>query len=546
MGDKQYDLLVIGGGINGVTVAWDAALRGLSVALVEKKDFGHATSANTLRIIHGGLRYIQTFNIIRCIRYIKEQLTFFRIAPHLVKPLPFVIPAYGHLYYGKELLTVGTFLYRILKSVVNESSDINKSNALPMTFSKEECLELLPFLNQENLTGAISYYDSQMINSERIVVSIAKSAFTAGADLANYAHVTNFIRDGQTIIGVIVKDLISDVDIEIHARYIVNTSGPWINTLLSLITDKNSLPNLCMTKAFNIMIKRSIKDDIAFGIPSSCSQELTRESIGEKRRYYFAVPWNGSTIIGTEHLDSDSDPDDLNITEEEIDSFVQKINYSQKSLSISRDEICNVYRGFLPAIKARDGKSIICDSYRILDHEKDSKLRGIISVIGVKYTEARYLAEEVVNLIFRKMGEIPPDSLTSVTPVYGGDIGEIDESKLEKVCKENKYLSHGSAKNLLHNYGSGYEKIVNNVVIDQKTAQGNEDYLILKAEIVHAIDEEMAQNLEDVIFRRISSYKPGSLDKDHLTICSSIMASRFAWSNQRLSKELHEFKSVYM
>ena len=223
-----YDVLVIGGGIYGLFTAWDASLRGLSVALVEKGDFGQGTSSNTLRIIHGGLRYLQHGNIYRMRRSIHERTVFMRIAPHLVHPIPFLIPTYGHGLRGKEILSLALRMGDFIGWDRNCLSDPQKHLPAGRVLSKHECLKLFPGVNQEGLNGGVVYYDSQMYNSERFILSVARSAYDAGAAIANYAEVTEILQDRDGISAVKAKDGLSGDEFECRARVIVNASGPWL------------------------------------------------------------------------------------------------------------------------------------------------------------------------------------------------------------------------------------------------------------------------------------------------------------------------------
>ncbi len=199
---KEFDLLVIGGGIYGAFVAWDAALRGLSVAMIEKGDFGHATSSNTLRVIHGGLRYLQYGNIPRMRRSIAERTAFMRIAPHLVHPLPFLIPTYGHWRESKALLSLALSLNELIGFDRNRLADPQKHLPRGRVISRDECRRLIPGVSDRGLTGGLMYYDCQMYDSERLILAVARSAAQAGAALANYVEATKFLRNGARVDGI--------------------------------------------------------------------------------------------------------------------------------------------------------------------------------------------------------------------------------------------------------------------------------------------------------------------------------------------------------
>jgi len=265
---KEFDLLVIGGGIYGAFVAWDAALRGLSVAMIEKGDFGHATSSNTLRVIHGGLRYLQYGNIRRMRRSIAERTAFMRIAPHLVHPLPFLIPTYGHWQEGKALLSLALSLNELIGFDRNGLADSQKHLPRGRVISREECRRLVPGVRDRGLSGGLIYYDCQMYDSERFILAVARSAAQAGASLANYVEATKFLKNGSRVRGIAAKDGLSGNIFEIRARSVVNTSGPWMDRVLRLLNGHTPSRKLVLSKAFNLLVRPQIVPDYAVGVRS--------------------------------------------------------------------------------------------------------------------------------------------------------------------------------------------------------------------------------------------------------------------------------------
>ena len=231
---KEYDLIVIGGGIFGICAVWDAALRGLSVALLERGDFSHATSANSFKLVHGGIRYLQHADIARVRESSRERSVLLRIAPHLVHPLPIIMPTYGNGMRGKETLRIGLLLYDILTFDRNRGIRDPKRRIPPgRIISRQECLEVFPHLEHQGLTGAAVFYDAQMYNPTRLALAFLKSAVEAGVDAANYVQVTEFIRDRNRVIGVKAEDTLTGNDLEIRGKVVVNAAGPWAYRLLN-------------------------------------------------------------------------------------------------------------------------------------------------------------------------------------------------------------------------------------------------------------------------------------------------------------------------
>ena len=264
--DNTYDLAVIGGGIYGACIAWEAVLRGLSVALFEKGDFCGATSANSLKIIHGGFRYLQNADIQRMRESIRERRTLMSIAPHLVHPLRVLIPNYGHSTRGREAFQAAVLLNELISADRNRLDDPQKKIPAGKTVSKQECIRMLPGLPQKDLSGGTIFYDAQVYNSERLVLAFLFSAKRRGAQVMNYTEVVNFLREGERIIGVEVEDVLSRQRSTIHARIVINAAGPWIGSVLELLGENRPPHKFELAKAVNV-ITRQLFEGYAVGLP---------------------------------------------------------------------------------------------------------------------------------------------------------------------------------------------------------------------------------------------------------------------------------------
>lgn len=312
LSQTEYDLLVIGGGIYGACVAWDATLRGLSVAIVEQADFASATSANSLKIIHGGFRYLQSADIRRMRESVRERRTLMRIAPHLVHPLPVLIPTFKRLMQRKEILTFAMMINDVIGFDRNRGSESQKRIPRSRMVSRSEVARTLPGLGERGVTGGVLVYDAQVYNSERLVISFLRSAAEAGAELCNYMQVTGFLRNGDSVIGVKAQDTLTGDEIEIRAKAVVNTSGPWFNRVLGLLGEHQSSTEASFATAMNIVIGRQLFEDYAVGIPSR--RENGDASGNESNQYLFVSPWRGRSLIGTAYSQYTGRPEDLKFT----------------------------------------------------------------------------------------------------------------------------------------------------------------------------------------------------------------------------------------
>ena len=291
--NKTYDVIVVGGGVYGAFVAWEASLRGLSVALFEQGDFGAATSANSLKVIHGGLRYLQRAEIGRFRASAQERDTLLAVAPHLVKPMPVVIPAYGHGMRGREAMQAAAvfsnFIARQTHSALAKDVQLPKSRVI----SRGECMELFPDLPREGLTGGLLTYDAQAISAERLVLSVLQSAVFRGADVANYARVTGFQWRGDVATGVTVHDEISGNELNVTGKMIINTAGPWVASVLKRANVRPTAGVPPFARAVNLIVRDFLQDH-AIGLTARPLEGPVAAGGKADKRMLFAAPWRAT------------------------------------------------------------------------------------------------------------------------------------------------------------------------------------------------------------------------------------------------------------
>jgi glycerol-3-phosphate dehydrogenase len=548
LSNNVYDVVIIGGGIYGLFVAWDAALRGLSVALVEKGDFGHATSSNTLRIIHGGLRYLQHGDVLRMRRSIHERMVFMRIAPHLVHPLPILIPTYGHLMRGKEILSLALLMNDAIGFDRNRLEDPQKYLPRGRVISREDCLRLFPGVQERGLTGGVIYHDCQMYNSERLILSVARSAAGAGAELANYVEVTGLLRQGALVTGVKARDVLSGDELDIRARAVVNTSGPWLDRVAGLLNGHRPHRRLVLSKAFNLLIHRQLIPDYAVGVYSRVRSKDRDAVLNKGYRLYFITPWHNRSLIGTAHLPYDADPDSFKVSEGEIQAFLDEINEAYPAAGLKRRDVCLSYGGLLPMVGNSNGTRDVhlVKAYRIHDHQREDGVGGLLSVIGVKFTESRHVAEKTVDLVFSKLGKTPPECTTAITPIYGGRIERFNDFLASETERRPQGWSAEPVRHLIYQYGSEYRSVLKHLDTAPTSTQTVADLSgILQAGVLHGIREEMGQKLADVVFRRTELGSSGHPGETTLKECAAISAKELNWNEERTQRELEEVKGIF-
>ena len=540
----SYDLLIIGGGITGACAAWDASLRGLSVALVDRGDFGAATSAASGKMIHGGLRYMQYGAVHRVRESLHERMIFLRIAPQFVHPIPFLIPTYGHLLKGKEILTLGMMLYDLLAFDKKDSGRAEKTIPRHRVLSRNEVLELIPDLVRAGLTGGVLYYDCQMHSPERLTLSFLLAANEAGADLANYVEVNDFRKDKNRITGVKAIDIHTGDKFDIQARVVLNASGPWGQSLLSPL--KTALPRarVHLSKGIHI-ITRALTKNCALALATK--HRHAGALVQRGGRHFFIIPWRNHSLIGTTNVPFEGSPDDKMVSEEDILGLLQEVNAAYPAAALTRDDVVYFYGGLYPD----DIKKSFEDGYQgarkdqIFDHGIDG-IEGLISAFSVKYTTARKLAQRTIDLVFRKLGYKPPECLTEKTPIYGGKIECFNDFLHQEIEKNASELNKEIIRQLVYNYGTAYTKLLSHI---DKTPDSCEtvdaNSPIVKAQVIHAVREEMAQKLTDVVFRRTGLGTVGDPGETSLQLCASTMADELGWDTQRTERELTEVREVF-
>ncbi|MGK7950038.1 MAG: FAD-dependent oxidoreductase [Xenococcaceae cyanobacterium] len=534
-----YDLAIIGGGIYGACVAWEATLRGLSVALVEKGDFGSETSANSLKIIHGGLRYLQNADFKRMRESIQERKTLMRIAPHLVHPLPLVIPTYGHGIKGKEVLGLAIKINDLISFDRNQLKDPQKHIPNGRLISPRECQHLLPAITNQRLTGGAIFYDAQVYNSERLTLAFILSAEQAGATVVNYSEVRGFLQTGNCVTGVEVTDILTGDRFEIRAKTVVNTCGAWINNVLSLLKGEPK-PKTIFAKAMNLVVRNPLFGSYGAGISSS------RGASDQPNRFLFIAPWRGKSMIGTYYAGYDGKPEDFQITELDIQNFLQHINQIYSLANLTQQDVSFVHGGLLPriSIDSKTGEPLLAKNYQIKDYSEEG-LSGIVSVVGVKYTTARDVAQKTVDRIFQLWGQKPPKSTSAFTPLYGGKIDRFETFLQDAIAKLSSRVEPEVMRRLVYNYGSAYRDILQYLEPELDDTDTIDNLAVLKAEVLHAVHKEMAQKLSDIVFRRTelgSAEYPGS---EPLKLCAETMGAELGWNHTRIKQEIQAVNDVY-
>ena len=530
LANQKFDVLVVGGGIHGAITAWDAALRGLSVALIERGDFGSGASQNSLKIIHGGLRYLQDGNLSRIRMMVRERTTWMKIAPHLIHPLPCLMPTTQKMSRSRLAMGLALMANDYLSFDRNQLDDPEKDLFDGMIVSQRELSRILPGYDVSTSTGAAVWYDAQIYNSERLLLEFIISAVQIGAEAANYVEAISFLQQGNQIIGVQAKDLQTGQIFDIQSKLVINCAGAWMERLL----EKAALYSEYATSiAMNVIVDQ-VWSDVAVGLTS---QPVN----GKPPQVLFIVPWRDKSMIGTYHLPWTDEPHTFKLNESMVQKFLDQINSAQPPYELSLEDVRHVTWGFLPVNKADANKEYVnlTRDGVVIDHQKKNGLSGLISVLGVKYTTARVVAEQAMDLAVNQLGMKTKKCQTHTTPVSGGKIDDFGGFLRRALAGVPRPINKKSIEHLVYTYGSEYQKLLECVQSRPDLARRIDPPLpVTIAEVQHAIQYEMALTLADVVGRRTELGATGLPSGTALQKCARLMSREFQWSPERQQQEI--------
>ena len=548
--EREFDLLVIGAGIFGASAAWDASLRGLSVVVIDRGDFCSATSAHSYKLIHGGLRYLQHGDLYRVRQSAAARRTFLRIAPHLARPLPIVVPTYGHGRKGKPLLRLATAIYDAVtfdrnRGIVDPARRVPGSRGL----SRREVLDAYPGLRSHGLTGAVEFYDGQMYNPPRLVLAFLRSAANAGAVVANYVSALRFLGPrgrsgaGDRVNGVEARDLLGGRPLRIRAKMVLNAAGPYAEGLLERALGQPLEPPTPWSRDAYVIVRRAlVPDQRALALPAANRDPEAILSRGE--RHLFLVPWHGHTLVGVWHKVYRGAPDAYDVTEAELDAFIGEINAACPALGLRLDDVAQCVAGLIPFGDNRgDARNLrFAHRSRLVDHARERGLEGLVTLIGVRYTTGPSEAAAAVDLICAKLGRKAAPSRSHAAPLHGGEINDI-EALVDAAQRQHRTLPAEAVRALVHNHGTAYPQVLAALADRPELGETLGSSPVIAAEVVHAVREEMAMTMADVALRRTDLATGGDPGEAALGACAAVMARECGWDQARMREELDQVRA---
>jgi len=475
--DDQFDILVIGGGINGVGIALDAASRGLKVALVEMADFASGTSSRSSKLIHGGLRYLEQYDFKLVREALQErELMVTTLAPHLVKPVSFLYPL-TEKFKERTYVGAGMALYDALRGF---------KRALPWHkhISQRELSEIAPSLRLDLITGGYQYFDAQ-VDDARHTMMIARTAAKYGAVITTRTSCKQLIKKGRRVEGALIQDLESGAEFEVRAKSTIMAAGVWTDPLYESFGVKPGY-RVRMSKGAHIVV------------PGNAIKSTTGVIIKTDLSVLFIIPWGDKWIVGTTDTDYESDRSSPLASREDVNYILAQANRVLEP-KLERSQVIGVFAGLRPLVSS-DPDSPTTELSR--EHVVDHPVPGFVTIAGGKYTTYRVMSEDAVNSAVADLKRLVPDSCTETLAIVGADGYSVLLNKADELAREYG-ISKETIDHLLNRHGALFSEVLEPALSDKSLLNPLIDQLpYLKAEILYAVTHEGARSVDDVLSRR--------------------------------------------
>ncbi|MEP7065091.1 MAG: FAD-dependent oxidoreductase [Gemmatimonadota bacterium] len=492
LADGSHDVLVIGGGIVGACVARDAARRGLTVALLDRADFGSGISWNSLKIVHGGLRSLQRLDVRQARAFVHERRAWLRIAPHLVEPIPFVVPTRGAGAESALLMRAALALNDTVSGDRNEG--ILPSRRIPpgRTLPRAELRALVPGLFDDYSGGAL-FYDAQLYSAERLVHAVLADAENAGARIVSYAEAVAPLIVRGVLAGVVAEDRITGERCEVRGAMIVNAAGAGAASVAELLTGRaNAAPHMSGI-ALNLMLAADRSQSTGFTLRS--------KSDGHARRL-FVVPWRGRTLVGTAHYECERAPQSSAELEPFVERFVHELAIAWPARALTRESVLLVHAGMQPSPHAASDSGP--PEHRIVDHAAMG-VPQLLTAIGPKLTMARAIAEQLVDLAVSRLGRSTAPCATATTPLDSAPADDMPIVITNALAAGRMAVPDDVMSHLVHWYGQSAALGTLVELVRAEPALGarvTPESPVIVAQLVYAASYEGATSAEDILMRR--------------------------------------------
>ena len=514
---ETFDLLVVGGGVVGAGAALDAATRGLSVAVVEARDWAAGTSSRSSKLVHGGLRYLEQLNFALVREALRERtLLLTTLCPHLVHPVSFLLPL-QHRVWERVYIGSGVLLYDTLGG----------ARAMPRHrhLTRRQALRLAPGLRKDALIGAIRYYDGQ-VDDARHTLDVARTAVAYGAVATTGTQVVGFLREGERVSGVRLRDLESpdSPELEVHARVVVNATGVWTDELQELAGGRGAF-HVRASKGVHLVVPRDrIRLDTGLILRTESS-------------VLFVIPWGRHWIVGTTDTDWDLHKAHPAASRSDIDYLLEHVNHVLTE-PLTHEDVEGVYAGLRPLLAGESEAT----SKLSREHSVATPLPGLVVIAGGKYTTYRVMAKDAVDVAVHGLDRSVPPSATDVTPLLGAQ-GFQALWNSRRLLSERSGLHPARVEHLLKRYGNEVDSLLDLVAARPELAEplpGADDYLAVEA--LFAVTHEGALHVDDVLTRRTRiSVEAWDRGLSAAPAVARLMAEVLGWDDERVAVEVDHY-----
>lgn len=516
LADAELEVLVIGGGVVGAGAALDAVTRGLSTGLVEARDLASGTSSRSSKLLHGGLRYLEMldFGLVKEALH-ERDLILSRLAPHLARPVRFLYPL-KHRAWERAYTGAGITLY--------DTMALGGGMPRHRHLTRSGALRVCPALRKDSLIGALQYYDAQ-VDDARHTMFLARTAAEYGAHVASRTEVVGFLREGERVTGVRVKDLEFDREFEVRAQQVINATGVWTDDTQKLVGERGQ---------FHVRASKGIH----LVVPRDRIQSSTGLILRTEKSVLFVIPWGRHWIVGTTDTDWSLDKAHPAASSNDIDYLLEHVN-TVLTTPLSRGDVQGVYAGLRPLLSGESDAT----SKLSREHMVGSPTPGLVVVAGGKYTTYRVMARDAVDASVHGLGRTVPPSCTEEVPLVGAD-GYPALFNQRRVLAATSGLHVARVEHLLGRYGNLVHEVLALIAADKSLGQplgGADDYL--RAEVVYAASHEGARHLEDVLTRRtrisIETFDRGVTSAQE---AADLMAGVLGWTPEQTAREVENYR----
>ncbi|TDU84049.1 glycerol-3-phosphate dehydrogenase [Kribbella voronezhensis] len=513
---RELDILVIGGGVVGTGSALDAATRGLTTGLLEARDFASGTSSRSSKLIHGGLRYLEMLDFRLVHEALQERgLLLQRLAPHLVKPVPFLYPL-QHRWWERFYAGSGVALYDAMAL----SSGLGAGLPIHKHLTRRGAMRLVPSLRKSALVGALQYYDAQ-VDDARHTMELARTAASYGAHVANRVKVTGFLRQGERVTGVQAKDLESGREFEVRAKQVVNATGVWTDDTQAMVGERGQY-HVRASKGIHLVV------------PKDRIQSSTGMILRTEKSVLFIIPWGRHWLIGTTDTDWNLDKAHPAATSKDIEYLLDHVN-AVLTTPLTREDVEGVYAGLRPLLAGESESTSKLSREHVVAHAAP----GLVVVAGGKYTTYRVMAKDAIDAAANALDGRVPKSVTKNTPLVGAD-GYHAMWNQRHLIAQRSGLHVARIEHLLNRYGALIDEVLALVEKDPSLGEqlpGTQDYL--KAEIVYGATNEGARHLDDVLARRTRiSIEAWDRGVEAADAAARLMAPILGWDEETVDREV--------